>query len=189
MRASTGPKTAEGKARASQNARKHGLNVPVRRDRGLSATAKDFARELAGANAPSEVLERALRVAEAHIDIMRIRQTRYKLMIGEPLDPEREEERSRALFERKRRRLREAVSYFGPFGAMPADLAKELSITPEDAEKPTPVLSEIAAAYIILDRYERRALSRRKFAIRDLDAVRVKQIQLGKPRFGKTNPN
>ena len=76
---STGPKAAEGKARASQNARKHGLNVPDR-----SAKAENLARKIVGEDASTELLDCARRVAEAHIDIVRIRQARYNLMLGKP---------------------------------------------------------------------------------------------------------
>jgi hypothetical protein len=34
------------------------------------------------------------------------------------------------------------------------------------------IVSELATAYAAQDRYERRALSRRKFAIRDFDSAR-----------------
>jgi hypothetical protein len=33
-------------------------------------------------------------------------------------------------------------------------------------------LTEVPQEYMIIDRYERRALSRRKFAIRELEALR-----------------
>src|SRR5262245_3779508 len=78
-RASTGPQSATGKKRASQNARRHGLSLSVGLDPILSERAKSLAREIAGEGATSEILGLASRVADAEIDILRVRQARLEL--------------------------------------------------------------------------------------------------------------
>jgi hypothetical protein len=56
-RASTGPRTAAGKARAAQNARKHGLRVPALRDPAMAKNIGELARKLAGPAADAQRFE------------------------------------------------------------------------------------------------------------------------------------
>jgi hypothetical protein len=52
-------------------------------------------------------------------------------------------------------------------------LAKYFTSTPEGPERFATILSREAKRLRVLDRYERRALSRRKFAIREFDLARL----------------
>ena len=78
-RASTGPRTGAGKARAAQNARRHGLNLPARYDPARSGEIVALARAIAGADAGAECLELASRIAAAQIDVERARRARLDL--------------------------------------------------------------------------------------------------------------
>jgi hypothetical protein len=127
-RASTGPRTAKGKACAAQNARRHGLNLPVVSDPVLSEWSKALARKIAGVSG-TETYQLACGVAEAEIDVIRIRHVRQDL------------------FDRNISN----VACLHKLAVIISDLTKQL---------------------VALDRYERRALSRRKFAIRAFDAAR-----------------
>ncbi len=78
-RASTGPKTAHGRAHSARNARRHGLSLPVLADPSLSEEVDVLASEIAGAGATPEIHELARRIAEAQIDLRRVRSARHDL--------------------------------------------------------------------------------------------------------------
>src|SRR5215467_9680571 len=76
---STGPRTAAGKARAAQNARRHGLNVPARSDPTHVAEIAALARAIAGEGSDALRYQRACAVAAAQLDVMRARNARHAL--------------------------------------------------------------------------------------------------------------
>jgi hypothetical protein len=55
---------------------------------------------------------------------------------------------------------------------LPAIIEKYLITTPQGPAKLATILSEETKQLLVMDRYERRALSRRKFAARALDEAR-----------------
>jgi hypothetical protein len=167
-RASTGPRSAAGKARVAQNARRHGLRVPVLSDPKLSAEVEALAREIAGEQANSELKELARRVAEAQIDVIRVRRARHETIADALGDPHFELSRGAKM------KLEVAAQFARSHGVrapMPDDL---LSSSPQGPNKFATILSDLSQRLAAMDRYERRALSRRKFAVRDFDSYKLR---------------
>jgi hypothetical protein len=164
-RASTGPKTAQGRARAARNALRHGLSLPVYSNPILAEQVEVLAREIAGKDADAEIQELARRVAEAQIDVSRARYARHQLL-------------SRALSDRyyespadtraKVAVIRSLLRRNAPEVTL-ATLERFVSTTPEGPEKLALILSQEAKKFWAIDRYERRALFRRKSAIEAFD--------------------
>jgi hypothetical protein len=170
-RASTGPRSEVGKLRSARNARRHGLSVPVWSDPELSADAKILALEIAGLDAAPELRRLAQVIAESQIDLKRVRQARHYAIASGFDDP-----------------LLLPISALGAWGQVRALILidrlnnahlpipwklKHLIDKPEGAKKLALVITIAARTLTTLERYERRALSRRNGAIRAFDKARL----------------
>jgi hypothetical protein len=129
---SRGPKTAAGKARSSRNALKHGLAIPITRDRATVRKIRRAARQIAP-SAVGDSLRNAQIAAEANFDLARVRAVFWVAFAS--------------------------ISYTSN-----AEIGDMCSTGSGKSAAPIRTLAELDK----LDRYERRAFSRRRRALREL---------------------
>ncbi|MGZ9067231.1 MAG: hypothetical protein ACXW2I_18100 [Burkholderiales bacterium] len=171
-KASTGPKTAKGRARSAQNALGHGLSLPVHADPVLSEQVEMLARQIAGPGAVGDIQYLAGVVAEAQIDLQRVRTARHHLLSHALADSYYERVRDSL---DKLKCFRRAIPILlrpDPPAILERLIERYLVSTPQGPFKFVTILSEESRHLLAMDRYERRAMSRRKFAIRALDEAR-----------------
>ena len=171
-RVSTGPNTFHGRARSAGNAFRHGLSLPVQFDQALGEEVQALARHIAGPNAGAQIQMLACRVAEAEVDLRRVRLARQQLL---------SQALSNSVCDSRANRPEKitAIPHLPMANASEKTMAvreKFVPLTPQDANKIADILGRGAEALKAMDRYERRARSRRKFAIRAFDMARTASI-------------
>jgi hypothetical protein len=129
---------------------------------------EELGQDIAGEGADNEIHQLARRIAEAQIDLRRVRDARHEFLSTQLNDPYYD---SPANMRAKAVLLGKLLGPNAPDISMTA-LTKFVTATPQGSNKFALILCQEAKRLRLMDRYERRALSRRKFAIRDFDAAR-----------------
>jgi hypothetical protein len=187
-RASTGPRTVQGRVRAARNALRHALSLPVCSHPALSEDIATLAREIAGPDANAEIQELAHQIAEAQIDLRRVRSARHELLSAALCDPDYDSpaakrKRAKLAIEAAKLRARLALSPHLRLSPLISQLLtsveRSVQSSPEGPQKFATILADMTRRLAAMDRYERRALSRRKFAIRAFDAALRQGVSAG----------
>jgi hypothetical protein len=174
-RASTGPQTTRGRARAARNALRPALSLPVGSIPALSEEVEALAREIAGPGANAATRDLARRVAEAQIDLRRVRDARHQFLS----DTLSQGYYSYAKMRMKVKILRALLLPNSPDISMDALEFATSNPSLEGPDKLATILLEETKELLAMDRYERRALSRRKFAVRAFDEARARTATMG----------
>ena len=152
---SCGPRSAAGKGSASRNALRHGLAVSISNDPAMSAEAERLAKVIAGVNASSARLAQARIIADAELDLLRIRHAQVMWMNSklEPVIASGIHAQDAAMS-----RLADSNS-----GARSNSVLENIELP---AQSFAASMLNVLPQLIRLDRYERRAISRRRRAMR-----------------------
>jgi hypothetical protein len=170
-KASRGPKTNAGKARSARNALRHGLGIPVRKEPSLLIQAEEIALKLAGPDPDEALLDRARVVGEAQVDLNRVRARRNALVSQLLADPEYQPSSAYKIQARRVRSVERVCRILRRFPNF-RDIKPQIEMKPlKDEEKFATIVEDRIRELAALDRYERRAISKRKSAIRAFDSA------------------
>ena len=160
---SKGPESDEGRQRSSRNSLSHGLSLPVSADPQLSSQAERLAQLIAGADASEWRMHEARLIAEAQMELQRVRRLRLERLAQPSLVNKPVTLKSlRVMIKLVEANIADDWEQMDIVERFEQDLLPEVEGPLEQK------IEAVIRSFSKLDRYERRALSKRKFAIRRL---------------------
>ena len=161
-RKSTGPRSGAGKKRASRNAYRHGLTLSVISTTAVAKQLDKLVRKIAGDSKDAMVLERARAIAQAELDLARVRRAKVALI-----------ERASAFGELNPPQLTvtQMIRLLNAFDRsrliVPKPIDASATMPSQEAERSAEAVRRVLPELRKLDRYERRAAVRRDRAVLD----------------------
>lgn len=161
-RKSTGPRSSAGKKRASRNAYRHGLSLPITASATLGQELENRARKIAAESDGAIRLERARAIVEPELDLARMGRVKVALMenmlaLGD-VDALPDFSKSDAGVVRVLRAAGRCLFVVPVAGPM----------TIEETERWAPAMRRVLPVLVKIQRYERRAAAQQARAIRAL---------------------
>jgi hypothetical protein len=164
-------RSSGGERRSAQNALKHGLSLPPSQDPTLVPEVARLSAQIAGRR--GDLLELAIPIAEAQLVMLRARSLRHEMINRALRDPQFTFRANAARYVGLLAGVLRAEETGGSTAALERYAAEWSERSSESViDRHARALRELASELSKLDRYERRALSRRKFAIRRFDDAR-----------------
>jgi len=162
-RKSTGPHSGSGKKRASGNAYRHGLTLSITSTAAYAKQLDKLVREILGDTEDPILLERARAIAQAELELARVRRAKVALIerasaFGE-LDPPRPSSSVT--------RIIRLLNAFCP-GRVALPIDSSATMPSQQPERSAEAVRRVLPDLRKLDRYERRAAARRERAVLEL---------------------
>jgi hypothetical protein len=170
---STGPRSSAAKMRSSRNAHRHGLTLDLAASPAFSKQIAELARKIVGKTENVFVLQSARAVAEAMLDLARVRQAKAALVA-----------RAYAFGELDRPELFRTVGQIARFFkgrdrgrlVVPRIIDAAASMPTDEGSRSAEAMRRVLPELLKLDRYERHASVQRDRAVRDIIASRTTQL-------------
>jgi len=163
-RKSIGPRSGAGRKRASRNSYRHGLTLNIASTAAYAKQLDKLARKIAGDTKDAITLERAREIAQAELDLARVRRAKVALI-----------ERARAFGEldppQAFSTVTEIKRFFNALDRgrliVPKPTDPSATMPSQEPDRTAEAVRRVLPELRKLDRYERRAAVRRDLAVLD----------------------
>jgi hypothetical protein len=162
-RKSTGPRSGAGRKRASRNAYRHGLTLSITSTAASAKQLDNLVRKIAGDTEDAMLRERARAVAQAELDLARVRQAKVALIerASAALDPPQ-------VLGSVTRIIRLLNTLDPGRFIIPKPIDASATMPPHEPDRSAEAVRRVLPELRKLDRYERRAAVQRDRAVFDL---------------------